>query len=534
MSTSSSGTDEKGQCIIIMRHGERRDGAPSSVPENDPPLTAAGRKDVARVAAKIKEQFPSAAQSIYIISSPFLRTRETAEELQKNGVGVRCSITIDNTLSEVYGPIRIKAGDTHEFEDPSVVLNGFGSVPSWGETLEMACIRFYDSFINISSIAETKYAARKRHHRPRIPLLVTHGDALSAIMQQIYPNRIVYSAEYLSFFITQRNLSSMSGFDVTYTSDVQWIEDEQAVSEKDSEPVNPEGETSDDTKPSEEDESSSQDEPLKYVFRTKRVIMKEPPDYLKCNEGCKKRCSPVISEVSLQPSLDTVNGRPSPGLSTGDGRIRQPDLKQSYHFRMCFFLSIFCHTLFIVLSGIWLTVLQSKKDRKKISPFLFSLLAIECGWMFVLYCSVYRDVLPGFLHGTVVRIRERNHSSFSEVANNLSIGGERDHGFPSSAGNGLEVELFHPVALWKLTLKLLVRYWKVMIGLAAFQVFSILFCSLLLSLCVWNELLIAQFLINALVSPLSALVLVLSLVAILVGSLGDTQIALSVNCIGTH
>lgn len=534
MSTSNVGTDEKGQCVIIMRHGERRDGTPSSVPENDPPLTAAGRRDVARVAAKIKEQFPCASKTIYIISSPFLRTRETAEELQKNGIGVSRPITIDNTLSEVYGPIRIKAGDTHEFENPSVVSEGFGTMPSWGETLQMASVRFYDSFINIVSMTENENAARKGHSRPRTPLLVTHGDALSSIMQQIYPNRIVYSADYLSFFIAQKNVSSMSGFDVTYTSEVQWIEDQQSSLKENSESVHSEEGTSDDKKPSEDDERIPQDEPVKYVFQTKRIIMKEPPDYLKCNEGCKKRCSPVISEVSLQSSLDVVNGRSLSGQSTWAGRRRQPEPQQTSAFRTCVFLSIFFHIIFIALNVVWGTVLQSKKDRKKSAPFLFSLLAVECGWMAVLYRSIYRDLLPAFFYGTIARMRERDHFISNEVATSLTLVREQDEDFLFSTSNCFQMELFHPVALWKLIFGLFVSYWKAMIGLAAFQIFSIIFCSLLFSLCLWNEFLIAQLLIDALVSPLSVVVLVCSFVALLIGSLGDIQIAFSINFIRMH
>lgn len=207
------------QCIIVMRHGERRDGEPDSTPEHDPPLTPAGIEDVARIADKLREVF-CCVEDIQLMSSPFLRSRETAYALFENGIGSSSPVLIDNSLSEVFGPIRIKAKPPHAFVDPEVVEEGIGNMPAWGETLEAAHRRYCNAFKSILLAAEKK--CRETGVR-MVPLLVTHGDALGAIIQHLYPSRMVYRCEYLSFFISARSAVD-SSTSIIYTEDIEWID----------------------------------------------------------------------------------------------------------------------------------------------------------------------------------------------------------------------------------------------------------------------------------------------------------------------
>ncbi|EKF31705.1 hypothetical protein MOQ_004452 [Trypanosoma cruzi marinkellei] len=205
------------QLIVVMRHGERRDGAVGSRPEVDPPLTENGIVQIAEVAKKLRALLGAKrARKLLLIVSPFMRTRQTAQELQKCAIGDLHHHIIDNTLCEVYGPVRIKSSTAPLLPD-MIVKNGLGELPLWGETIEMASQRYVDCFF------------RNCHSYPdKNLLLVTHGDAISAIMAAFFPLRTVYETEFLSFIVFQRDSKSVSRSDLDScqlitSSGVQWL-----------------------------------------------------------------------------------------------------------------------------------------------------------------------------------------------------------------------------------------------------------------------------------------------------------------------
>lgn len=179
------------QLVIVMRHGERRDHLPDAPNEADPPLTEEGKRNVALAADRIREAIgPSLARRLVLLTSPFLRTVETAEELQRNGIGSdRASSAIDNTLCEVFGPLRIKSNGP-----PDVTRKeAYGSLPPWGESIQFASARFVDSFLR-----------NAQEHPFEHLILVSHGDAISAVLSHFYPKRMVYETEFLSFVVMRR------------------------------------------------------------------------------------------------------------------------------------------------------------------------------------------------------------------------------------------------------------------------------------------------------------------------------------------
>ncbi|PWV02446.1 hypothetical protein C4B63_2g769 [Trypanosoma cruzi] len=207
------------QIIVVMRHGERRDGAVGSPPEVDPPLTENGILQIAEVAKKLQALLGvKRARKLLLIVSPFLRTLQTAQELQRCAIGELHHQIIDNTLCEVYGPVRIKSSTAPLLPDV-IVKNGLGELPLWGETIELASKRYVNCFF------------RNCHrYSDKNLLLVTHGDAISAIMAALYPLRTVYETEYLSFIVFQRDSKSVSRGDLEScqlitSSGVQWLVD---------------------------------------------------------------------------------------------------------------------------------------------------------------------------------------------------------------------------------------------------------------------------------------------------------------------
>ncbi|RHW70391.1 Histidine phosphatase superfamily (branch 1) [Trypanosoma brucei equiperdum] len=206
------------QTIVVMRHGERRDGSVDAEPEADPPLTEQGLANVSNAATELRNILGSrTTQNLQILTSPFLRTMQTAERLQKCGIGVRRQRIVDNNLCEVYGPLRIKSKEPPRLPD-DVVVSGRGSLPLWGESLESATKRFADALqMNSRTYSEANL------------LFVTHGDALGAIVSALYPMRMVYEAEYLSFIVLRKNkienslASGCREFELVASKGVQWM-----------------------------------------------------------------------------------------------------------------------------------------------------------------------------------------------------------------------------------------------------------------------------------------------------------------------
>ncbi|CCW62156.1 unnamed protein product [Phytomonas sp. EM1] len=286
--SSEAGITQK---VIVMRHGERRDTHPNSALELDPPLTESGKMDVARVASQLKSIFGSEikAQSVFLSVSPFLRTVETAKALQLNGIGSDRVMFVDNTLCEVFGPTHIKSSTP-----PTTLAEGHGALPTWGESIEEAFRRFVGSFLSNSSryhcssssqsdlanssVRITDKGALNRatlcggNHEygqanhgvtlasgnhfeedlidvdgdfqlqtggvARTICLVTHGDAISAVVSYFYPSRVVYQTDFLSYVVMGR-CGESDVFRLLDSNGVHWILDGV-----DDEPVDPTSATS--------------------------------------------------------------------------------------------------------------------------------------------------------------------------------------------------------------------------------------------------------------------------------------------------
>ncbi|KAG5492196.1 hypothetical protein GH5_01106 [Leishmania sp. Ghana 2012 LV757] len=246
------------QRVVVLRHGERRDSAPDAPVESDPPLTEAGVAAIKTAAARLKRLLgEDEARRAALVVSPFLRTLQTAESLQHHGVGAAHAVVIDNTLCEVFGPSRIKTSRAPQLHTRSR-SRAVGGLPVWGESIEAATERYVANFLRNGDVyggflsATTSrtdsslsrrdesptssspvvpeavtnrntgcplsgngspIALERRKMRtsstlsdapPRDVILVTHGDAISAVVSHFYPTRIVYEANFLSFIIMRR------------------------------------------------------------------------------------------------------------------------------------------------------------------------------------------------------------------------------------------------------------------------------------------------------------------------------------------
>lgn len=269
------------QRVVVLRHGERRDSHPDAPAESNPPLTADGIAAIQSVAARLKHYLGDEdARSTVLVVSPFLRTVQTAEALQLHGVGTDHAMVVDNTLCEVFGPSRIKTGRAPQLQT-SPTARTVGGLPVWGESLETATQRYVANFLRngdvyggplargagtgtsisvreesqISSSLVCPAGVTKRTNggepatpgspdsavasniageKPRDVVLVTHGDAISAVLSYFYPARVVYEADFLSFVIMRRYGMDNYVYHLDESVGVNWF-----VEGIDSEPSDP-------------------------------------------------------------------------------------------------------------------------------------------------------------------------------------------------------------------------------------------------------------------------------------------------------
>ncbi|KAG8348247.1 putative Histidine phosphatase superfamily (branch 1) [Trypanosoma vivax] len=219
------------QLVIVMRHGERQDAVSGAPPEADPPLTKNGLADVADAARELVSFIGrERAHNLLLIVSPFLRTLQTADELRRNNIGIKTPQIVDNSICEVFGPLRIKSGSRPTLTKHSHKM-AKSLLPQWGETIELASQRY---------VAALHLNAREYPNRDL--LFVTHGDAVGAITNHFYPMRLVYETEYLSFVILQKRGSFMyddttrSRYKMLSSHGVRWLlEGPEQSEEEDSE-----------------------------------------------------------------------------------------------------------------------------------------------------------------------------------------------------------------------------------------------------------------------------------------------------------
>lgn len=399
----------QGQLVIVMRHGERRDGDPTAVPENDPPLTPSGVKDVVRVADRLRYLLGhDQLKQIQLVTSPFLRTRQTAEALKANGIGGRREMKVDNTLSEVYGPVRIKTGSPHAFDDPEVVRRGTGKLPEWGETLDEAANRFYNSLLSNANAAARSEGwsssecqplrqtsvKNSRKGTPKaapvldegyLPLLITHGDALGSIVHRFYPSRIVYRAEYLSFLVLERLSPLSSSFRILHAEDVEWILDGEDITPEEVDLV----------LHAEEEKEDSQG--------------CQEQHHPKCSEDCENGCPPSVCAQFSQSSVNSRIGQQERGFPERKSfaNITPASLRTST--LLC---SAFFNTAFLLIQLLTIEIWQCK--ARDILFGVVAALVLQSMWSaWVLWVFWYRCPL----HWSVKRvlIGTSSISSYSPV-----------------------------------------------------------------------------------------------------------------------
>lgn len=232
--------------VVVLRHGERQDMV-SGIDESDTALTSEGIAKIADTAKSLKEVFDAHklpivdASSTAIISSPFRRTLQTAVALRSDLQALYHSelapIAVDPTLSEVFGPQRIKSTlpptlDYWRQVQPPVTLPReaaeAGMEPcEWGEDVPAAHERMTRSF--------AEHCKPSPSGQGGLRVLVTHGDALQAVMHHIRPGRVVYDCDFLSYLVIQRRTAS-SPWRVIATDKLQWYDEEETPSPPPSEP----------------------------------------------------------------------------------------------------------------------------------------------------------------------------------------------------------------------------------------------------------------------------------------------------------
>jgi broad specificity phosphatase PhoE len=232
--------------LVVLRHAERADVV-NNTTESDSALTDHGRESVAAAVTRLAGQLaqhdalPSSALPLSIAVSPFRRTLQTARAFVDTGLaalGVAdaddVEAMVDPMLSEVYGPYRIKG-----LEPPLVAyLEDFPRIrlPADREPLDDGYVRLAPcDWGEDGPAAHTRYTEAFYLHGEAlheegggVRVLVTHGDALQAIVNAVQPGRVVYECDYLGFSVFRQRRPGgpwrMLGCD-----GVAYIEDEDVV-----------------------------------------------------------------------------------------------------------------------------------------------------------------------------------------------------------------------------------------------------------------------------------------------------------------
>jgi len=209
--------------LVVMRHGERHDVV-NGIDEGDTVLTPQGVADVAGAATRLGDvlradrRLSSAAVAApHIVSSPFRRTIQTAVALRDSWASQVCTpsaadelstwkpprITLDPRIGEVFGPQRIKValppvldGWQEDLPDAIVPESGGLEPAEWGEDAPAAHARLAASF--------RRHVAEQRALGGGVRVLVTHGDALQAIVAAVRPGKVVYDCAYLGFAVLRQ------------------------------------------------------------------------------------------------------------------------------------------------------------------------------------------------------------------------------------------------------------------------------------------------------------------------------------------
>jgi len=227
--------------------------------------------------------------SVTIHVSPFLRTLQTAAAIlegfaQYNNnrrskqttipgtaaaaprVVVRC-VEIDPAVCEIFGPPTIKGSavdgvgpklhanpvgillgrndDDHNanstadttllgdvMDASSITSSSSASLPVFGETAESAYARFRARFEEIADAAASSSASSSTSGGDvvaAVTLIVTHGDAINAVMTRLHPERIVYNVDFLAsvyFTSTQQQQQQPVGGDAQEDDDAAAVAEE--------------------------------------------------------------------------------------------------------------------------------------------------------------------------------------------------------------------------------------------------------------------------------------------------------------------
>ncbi|MCX6754655.1 MAG: class I tRNA ligase family protein [Candidatus Nomurabacteria bacterium] len=167
-----SKTKKSGNKYIVMRHGETEcnlRGEVSSTVNNDDNLTKLGIEQVIKSANELKNQ-----KIDLIISSPFVRTRETAELLADKIGFNKESIIFDERLHEMSLPMyEGKKWDEYHNDYPKTVEN-FSKAPEGNESYEDVRRRSM-SFL---------YEIEKTYSGKNI-LIITHGSPVWQMFSEV-------------------------------------------------------------------------------------------------------------------------------------------------------------------------------------------------------------------------------------------------------------------------------------------------------------------------------------------------------------
>ena len=207
------------QHVFVVRHGDRTDDdkkwdKPILRPW-DPEITPRGLRRAYETGLIIKEQ----AFIQRVVSSPFLRCLQTADEISK-GLGLQKPITVQNGVQELMSTEIKRGWDTARIEQEGLVYTPHERAMRFGgrfvedqrqpsmvpmDIVEVrdrgggAYQRFKDNIIDIAN------------HGDRVnTVIVTHGDGVAAAVNLALPDVDVFETGFCGFVHLVRNPSSPS------------------------------------------------------------------------------------------------------------------------------------------------------------------------------------------------------------------------------------------------------------------------------------------------------------------------------------
>eukprot|EP00928_Gymnodinium_smaydae_P070892 TRINITY_DN54634_c0_g1_i1.p1 TRINITY_DN54634_c0_g1~~TRINITY_DN54634_c0_g1_i1.p1 ORF type:complete len:386 (-),score=55.33 TRINITY_DN54634_c0_g1_i1:139-1296(-) len=233
------------QSFAIVRHGDRLDNEPEwdkyplrDAYPNDTPLTALGHKHATETGKRLKE---SGKHWDLIVASPYLRCAQTASRIAEV---LGLSVHFDLDLGEIFDDVSMVGGKAlkgkPQYRAPKVLYEelrkdfptvGYVTDASGSLLIEGKLQKFPEDFdaARMRFCYRTKKLLQRGASELMSIVIVTHGDAVGAVLGMLREDWAIKAVPFTSWAIASRDVkvldkgaSEISRHEPVYEDEVKW------------------------------------------------------------------------------------------------------------------------------------------------------------------------------------------------------------------------------------------------------------------------------------------------------------------------